>query len=95
MAERRKKLLDLLAIAGRTSGFLVSENQDLKIRVAFHTMIFENRHFMISLEHRILFVQYKTVFCICPAGLRGLGLLADFLNHGRRKQGKHNLMVTD
>jgi hypothetical protein len=48
VAKRRKKLLDLLAVAGGTSDFLVSQDQDLEIVVAFHTVIFEDRHFVVS-----------------------------------------------
>ena len=50
MAERRKKLFDLLAVAGRTSDFLVSKDQDLKFPVAFHTVIFEDGHLIVSLQ---------------------------------------------
>ncbi len=48
MAKSRKKLFDLLAVAGGTSDFLASKDQDLKILVALHTVIFEDRHLVIS-----------------------------------------------
>ena len=50
MAESREKFLDLLAVAGRTGNFLVSKDQDLKILVAFHTVIFEDGHLLVSLQ---------------------------------------------
>jgi len=50
VAESREKFLDLLAVAGRTGNFLVSKDQDLKILVAFHTVIFEDGHLLVSLQ---------------------------------------------
>jgi hypothetical protein len=50
VAKSRKKLFNLLAVAGRTSNFLVSKDQNLKILVTFHTVIFEDRHFVVSLK---------------------------------------------
>lgn len=48
MAETRKKLLDILGVAGGTSDFLVSKDQDLKILVAFHTVILKDWHILVS-----------------------------------------------
>jgi hypothetical protein len=48
VAETGKKLLDLLAVTRWTRDFLVSKDQDLKILFAFHTVIFEDGHFLLS-----------------------------------------------
>jgi len=48
VAESREKLFDLLAVAGRADDFLLSKDKDLEILVALHTMIFEDRHIMVS-----------------------------------------------
>jgi hypothetical protein len=44
VAESRKELFDLLAVAGGTSGFVVSKDQELKFLVALHTVIFKYGH---------------------------------------------------
>jgi hypothetical protein len=44
MAEDRKKPLNVVAFACKTRHFLVTEDQDLKVLVALHTMIFKDRH---------------------------------------------------
>jgi hypothetical protein len=49
VADRRKELFDLLAVAGGTSDFFLSKNQDLKILVAFGTVVFKDGHVMVSL----------------------------------------------
>jgi hypothetical protein len=48
VAESREKFLDLLALARRTGDFLVSKDQDLKILIAFHTVILEDGHLVVS-----------------------------------------------
>jgi len=49
VADGRKELLELLAVAGGTSDFFFSKNQDLKILVAFGAVIFKDGHVVISL----------------------------------------------
>lgn len=44
MAENRKKPLDVGAFARGTRHFLVTQDQDLKVLVALHTMIFKDGH---------------------------------------------------
>jgi hypothetical protein len=48
VAESREKLFDLLAVAGGTSGFIVSKDQKLKFLVALHAVVFEYGHLLIS-----------------------------------------------
>ncbi len=48
MAENRKKPLNLIAFACRTRHFLITEDQDLKVLVALHTVIFKDRHVRLS-----------------------------------------------
>jgi len=48
MTKSREKLFDLLAVAGGASDFLISKDQDLEILVTFHTVIFKDRHFVVS-----------------------------------------------
>jgi hypothetical protein len=48
VAESGEEFLDLFTVAGGTSDFLVSKNQDLKIIVAFRTVILKYGHLMIS-----------------------------------------------
>ena len=50
VADSRKELRDLLAVAGGTSDFFFSKNQDLKILVAFGTVIFKDGHVIVSLS---------------------------------------------
>jgi hypothetical protein len=52
VADSRKELCDLLAVAGGTSDFFFSKNQDLKILVAFGTVIFKDGHAIVSLPKR-------------------------------------------
>jgi hypothetical protein len=52
VADGRKELCDLLAVAGGTSDFFFSKNQDLKILVAFGTVIFKDGHAIVSLTKR-------------------------------------------
>ncbi len=58
MAESRKELFDLLAVAGRTTDLLVSKDQDLKILVAFHTVIFEDGHLVVSSQA----YEFRTIY---------------------------------
>jgi hypothetical protein len=44
MAERRQKLIDPVSFAYRTGDLLVTENQELKVILAFRTMIFKDGH---------------------------------------------------
>jgi hypothetical protein len=44
MAEGGEELFNLGAVTGWTSDFLVTEDQDLKVLVAFHAVIFKDRH---------------------------------------------------
>jgi len=48
VAETGKKLFDLLAVAGGTSDFLVSKDQNFKIPVALYAVILEDRHCVVS-----------------------------------------------
>jgi hypothetical protein len=52
VADSRKELCDLFAVAGGTSDFFLSKNQDLKILVAFRTVIFKDGHVLVSLPKR-------------------------------------------
>jgi len=44
MAEDREKLINLLSLAFRAGDFLLTEDQDLEVLSALHTMIFKDRH---------------------------------------------------
>ncbi len=48
MAENGKKSLNLIAYACRTGYFLITEDQDFKVLVALHTVIFKDRHVRLS-----------------------------------------------
>lgn len=50
MAESRKKLLNVVALACGARHFLVTEDQELEVLVTLPTMIFENRHAKASLQ---------------------------------------------
>ena len=44
MTEGREKLFDLGRFAGRTADLLVAVHQHFKVLIAFHAVIFEDRH---------------------------------------------------
>jgi hypothetical protein len=50
MAESRKKLLNVVALACGARYFLVTEDQELEVLVALPTMIFKDRHAKASLQ---------------------------------------------
>ena len=50
MAEGGKKLFNVVTVACRARDFLFTEDQDLKVLVALHTMIFKDRHYRLSLK---------------------------------------------
>jgi hypothetical protein len=61
VAERREELFDLLPVAGGTSDFFVSKDEELKFLVALHTMIFKYWHSVISCENNLSYKQYKPI----------------------------------
>jgi len=72
VAESREKLFDLLAVAGGTGDLLVSKDEDLKIRVALHTMIFKYRHSIDSLQGMFIsFTDFLNHGC-CKEGKHNL-----------------------
>jgi len=50
MAESRKKLLNVVALACGARYFLATEDQELEVLVALPTMIFKDRHGKASLQ---------------------------------------------
>ena len=64
MAERRKKLFDLLAVAGGTGNFLVSKDQDLEFLVALHTVVFKDRHLIVSSQAHDFRTIYNGIACL-------------------------------
>ena len=48
MAHSGEKLFDLFAVTVRTGDFLVPKDKDLKILVAFCTLVLEDRHMTVS-----------------------------------------------
>jgi hypothetical protein len=44
MAEGGEELFDLGPLTGRAGYLLITEDQDLKVLIAFHTAIFEDGH---------------------------------------------------
>jgi hypothetical protein len=57
VAEGGEELFDLGPLAGRTAHLLITEDQDLKILIALHTMIFKDGHCLAPV---CFFSQYNT-----------------------------------
>jgi len=70
VAERRKKLFDLLAVAGGTGNFLVSKDQDLEFLVALHTVVFEDGHLIVSSQAHDFRKRPRDSFCLTQSPQR-------------------------
>jgi hypothetical protein len=83
VAETRKKFFHLLAVAGGTSDFLVSKDQNFEIVVALHTVIFEDRHLVVSPSNVQFFNLCAWVipkpFRMTQAAIDGLPVGAGFI----------------